>query len=238
MISNSNTKHADQAKELEALVKAKGIPVFGIADLSRYPTEIRYVPREIVSDLHRGIVLGYRVSDRVMESLDDRPTSTYRYHYRQANLHLDSVASFVVSWIQEKGHSAFPIPSSQVINWEENKGHIWHVAVACLSGVAWWGRNNLAVTEAYGSRVRYATVLTDMPLQAGEPLKRDCGECFDCVQACPVGAIRNSPEEFDLETCHDLLKKFSKGLSLGVKICGLCIKACRGERSWRPDHMP
>jgi epoxyqueuosine reductase QueG len=225
----------EAAVELESFVKERGIPVFGIADLTEYPTEVRYVPKEAVSGLNRGIVLGYRVSDRVIESLDDGPTSTYRYHYRQANLYLDSAATAVVSWLQERGYSAFPIPSSQIIDWRENKGHVWHVAVACLSGVAWWGRNNLAVTEAYGSRVRYATVLTDMPLPAGSPSTRDCGDCFDCVGSCPVGAIRNSPEEFDLETCHDLLKKFSKGLSLGVKICGLCIKACRGSESWRPD---
>lgn len=224
----------ETAEELECLVKSRGIPVFGVADLAKYTTAVRYVPPEVVADLNRGIVLGYRVSDRVIETLVDRPTSTYRYHYRQANLYLDSAATAVVSWLQGKGYSAFPVPSSQIIDWEENKGHVWHVAVACLSGAAWWGRNNLAVTEAYGARVRYATVLTDMPLPAGAPLTRDCGDCFACVEACPVGAIRNSPEEFDLESCHDMLKKFSKGLSLGVKICGLCVKACRGKESWRP----
>ncbi len=221
-------------EELRGLVGSRGIPVFGVADLEQHPLGIRYVPPDAVEDLSTGIVLGYRISDRVIESLVDHPTPTYRYHYRQANLFLDSGASAVVTWLQEQGYSAFPVPSSQIIDWKENKGHVWHVAVACLSGAAWWGRNNLAVTEAYGSRVRYATVLTDMPLPAGSPQSRDCGDCYDCVSACPVGAIGSSPEEFDLERCHERLKRFSKELSLGVKICGLCIKACAGSQSWRP----
>ena len=219
---------------LKGLVGSRGISVFGVADLSSHPLEVRYVPAAVAAGLNRGIVLGYRMSDMVIESLIDRPTSTYRYHYRQANLYLDSAASAVVAWLQEKGYGAFPVPSSQIVDWRENKGHVWHVAVACLSGAAWWGRNNLAVTEAYGARVRYATVLTDMPLPAGAALRRDCGDCRECIRACPVGAIGNSPEEFDLEKCHTLLKKFSKELSLGVRICGLCVKACAGRRSWRP----
>lgn len=210
------------------------MPVFGVADLETNPLEIRYVPAEAVEGLSRGVVLGYRVSDRVIESLIDRPTTTYRYHYRQANLFLDAAASAVVSWLQERGYGAFPVPSSQIVDWQENKGHVWHVAVACLSGAAWWGRNNLAVTGAYGSRVRYATVLTDMPLPVGARRPSGCGDCYECVSACPVGAIGDSPEEFDLEKCHAQLRKFSKELSLGVKICGLCVKACAGESSWRP----
>ncbi len=225
---------ASALAELKGLVESRGVPVFGVADLSGGRLEVRYVPPGVVSDLTRAIVLGYRVSDRVIESLVDRPTSTYRYHYRQANLFLDSAASAVVTWLQERGYGAFPVPSSQIVDWKENKGHIWHVAAACLSGVAWWGRNNLAVTEAYGARVRYATVLTDMPLPCGSPAERDCGKCYKCMDACPVGAIGKTPEEFDLERCHNLLKKFSKELSLGVKICGLCVKACVGAKSWRP----
>jgi len=233
--TSSQGESSGPLAELRSLVAGRGISVFGVADLSRYSPAPRYVPAEVVSDLTRGIVLGCRVSDRVIESLVDRPTPTYRYHYRQVNAFLDSAATAVVVWLQERGYSAFPVPSSQIVDWRENKGHVWHVAVACLSGAAWWGRNNLAVTEGYGARVRYATVLTDMPLPAGDRRAGGCGDCFECVKACPVGAIHDSPQEFDLLRCHSLLKKFSRELSLGVQICGLCVKACRGSKSWRPE---
>jgi len=224
--------------ELEELVARLGISVFGVADLSGYAPTPRYVPQEVVGDLSKGVVLGCRLSDRVMESLVDGPTPTYRYHYRQVNSFLDSAATAVTVWIQGRGYSAFPVPSSQILDWRENKGHIWHVAVACLAGVAWWGRNNLAVTENFGARVRYATVLTDMPLPAGRRMQSRCGDCYECVEACPVEAIHESPEDFELLRCQTLLRKFSKELGLGVQICGLCVKACRGRLSWRPRSLP
>lgn len=220
--------------ELQSLVESRGMASFGVADISDPPIEVRFVPKEAVSGLNRAISMGCRISDPVIETLEDRPTPTYRYHYRQINQLLDSSAAAATTWIQGKGYGAFPIPSSQILDWERNKGHVWHVAIACRAGVAWWGRNNLAVSPLYGARVRYVTVLTDMPLPPSPRLERDCGECVECIAACPVGAIGHHPEEFDVEKCNALLSKFSKELSLGVKICGLCVKACRGEKNWRP----
>jgi epoxyqueuosine reductase len=220
--------------ELERLVKSRGIASFGVADISDSSIEVRFVPKESVCGLDRAISMGCRLSDRVMESLVDRPTPTYRYHYRQINQLLDSAASAAVAWIQDRGYGAFPIPSSQILDWQENKGHLWHVAVACKAGVAFWGRNNLAVSPLYGARVRYVTVVTDMPLPVTPRLELDCGECVECIGACPAGAIGHYPEEFDVAKCNTLLSRFSKELSLGVKICGLCVKACRGEKNRRP----
>lgn len=221
--------------ELESLVKSRGMASFGVADISDSSIEVRFVPKVAVSDLNRAISMGCRLSDRVMESLVDCPTPTYRYHYRQINQLLDSAAGAAVEWIQNRGYSAFPVPSSQILDWKENKGHLWHVAIACRAGVAWWGRNNLAVSPLYGARVRYVTVLTDMPLPSSPRIDRDCGECVDCISACPAEAIGHYPEEFDVDKCNALLGKFSKELSLGVKICGLCVKACRGDKTWRPS---
>ncbi len=66
----------EKLEELRGLVGSRGIPVFGVADLERHPLTIRYVPPDAAEGLGRGIVLGYRISDRVIESLVDHPTST------------------------------------------------------------------------------------------------------------------------------------------------------------------
>lgn len=63
-----------------------------------------------------------------------------------------------------------------------------HAAVA--SGLALFGRNNLALHPRYGSRVVYTAVLTDLDLPSDEPLKENpCTACNLCVESCPAGAL-------------------------------------------------
>jgi epoxyqueuosine reductase len=64
-----------------------------------------------------------------------------------------------------------------------------HKLVAHLAGLGWIGKSCLLVTLEVGPRVRWASVLTDAPLMAGEPLEERCGECRGCVEVCPVGAF-------------------------------------------------
>ena len=82
----------------------------------------------------------------------------------------------------------------------------------------------------FGAHVRYNTVLTDMPLEADEPLETGCGTCAACVQVCPAGAIKNERELFDHKGCFAMLKRFKNERGLGHHLCGICVKACGGKR--------
>ena len=64
-----------------------------------------------------------------------------------------------------------------------------HKLAAHLAGLGWIGKSCLLVTLEVGPRVRWASVLTDASLMAGEPLEERCGECRGCVEVCPVGAF-------------------------------------------------
>ncbi|MFA5336324.1 MAG: hypothetical protein WC324_05335, partial [Candidatus Omnitrophota bacterium] len=81
----------------------------------------------------------------------------------------------------------------------------------------------------FGAAVRYATVLTDMPLKADKPLKAGCGACASCVPVCPVKAIKKDAKDFDVEACRELLKTFANRPGIGHSICGICVKACKGK---------
>jgi epoxyqueuosine reductase QueG len=116
-----------------------------------------------------------------------------------------------------------------VIDWQKQLGSLSHREIARLAGHGWYGRSNLLVNPRFGSRVRYTTVLTDMPLPAGKPVEGSCGECRLCVSLCPAGAIK--ADGFDREACHAKLKEFCKIQGIGQMICGVCIKACPGKRS-------
>jgi epoxyqueuosine reductase QueG len=78
--------------------------------------------------------------------------------------------------------------------------------------------------------VRLVTVLTDMelPAQSGGHAREDCGTCRKCVKMCPVEAIDDDPETFNLDRCAAQLRRFAKSEKINTMICGLCIKVCRG----------
>jgi len=136
----------------------------------------------------------------------------------------------VVQFIQNRGWSALPIPSSQTIDWENQRGHLSHKEVAQQAGLGWIGRNNLLVNPDFGSRVRLVTVLTDFPIPCDKTTEDGCSECRDCLGVCPAGAIKERLEDFDRIACYRKLDEFRKICKIGHHICGICVKACRGRR--------
>lgn len=203
-----------------------GAVVFGVARLGEVKDESDEVS---LKGLTTGICFGYRLSDVVLDGIVDHPTRTYQYHYRQVNALLDQIGLRLTTYIQNLGHRAFPVPSSQIVSWERLTGHVSHRAVGRLAGLGWIGRNNLLVNPQHGARMRYATVLTDLILPADQPLEDGCGGCHACVSACPGGAIGEGPGDFDLEKCKDTIEDIRKPANIGSRICGLCVKACRGK---------
>lgn len=211
----------------------------------------RSLPFEL-GDLPYAVSVGFRLSDPVMDGLVDRPTRTYQYHYRQVNLLIDHTLLRMLGKLHEFGYEGFPVPSSQIVDWEAGTGHLAHKVVASVAGLGWLGRNNLLVSPLYGARVRYGSLFTNAPLrlaaQAEESSgcsgkaggsnaggsayssRSECGSCFACLSVCPVGAIGKTRAEFDLEKCRQALKGFEKSENIGSMICGLCIKACCGAR--------
>lgn len=215
-----------EKQTLERIAREAGAVVFGVADVG----EVEDVSGEVyLAGLNTGISFGYRLSDVVLDGIEGCPTRTYQYHYRQVNLLLDRIGLLLLTYIQERGHRVFAVPSSQIVDWENNLGHISHRAVAQYAGLGWRGRNNLLVNPAYGARVRYSTVLTDLLLPCDSPLDEDCGACRRCVKACPGGAIGETPADFDLDRCIETIGLITRTKNIGSKICGICVKACRGR---------
>jgi epoxyqueuosine reductase QueG len=126
----------------------------------------------------------------VLEDLKDHPTLLYLHHYRQANYRLDRIAFDMTALIQRAGGMAIPIAASQIVDWEGQRGHLSHKALAHAAGLGWWGRNNLLVNPAYGARVRLVSILTDLPMLIDSPLDSSCDQCRRCIVACPAGAIK------------------------------------------------
>ncbi len=77
-------------------------------------------------------------------------------------------------------------------------------AAAARAGIGWFGKNTNILTQSHGSWVFLAQVITDLPLSPDRPLKKTCGDCVLCIDACPTGAIV-APYVIDNKRCISYL---------------------------------
>lgn len=221
--------------DIKALALDLGFDLCGVAAVAGMRGDFLLEP-ETRERFGRAVSLGKRLSDAVLDDLRDRPTALYFHHYRQVNFFLDRGALLVADHIQERGFGALPVAASQIVDWDGQRAHLSHKHVGREAGLGWFGRNNLLVNPELGSRFRLVTVLTDMPLEPGAPLDRGCGDCRDCVAACPAGAIADAREDFDHRACYETLKDFRKKGYVAQFICGLCVRDCRGPKGRGRDR--
>lgn len=223
----------DKQKNYTALKKLSqdlGLDLFGTADISKVKSNFRLSPG-VLEKTNRAIALGKRLSCGILEEIEATPTRLYFHHYRTVNQFLDQAALAVSSFIEKKGFLTLPIPASQIVDWQNQKGHLSHKQIGYLSGLGWIGRNNLLVNEKFGSRFRLVSVLTNMPLAADKPVKQNCRKCRSCIEACPAQAIKQEPADFAHLACFEKLKEFQKQRLVDQYICGVCVRACQGTIS-------
>lgn len=213
--------------ELKRIAVSSGASLFGAGNIEDLRTHFDALPLEQTDGLSYGVSIGARVSDAVLRGVITGPTRHYLHHYKMLNLLLDQTALKLSVVIQSKGYNALPIPASQIIDWEKQTAHLSHKMIALRAGLGWIGRNNLLVNPEFGSKIRLASVLTDMPLRTDSPVGRDCKNCRKCIEICPVSAINNSHKQWDKTACLEKLKYFAKAHNVGQYICGLCVKVCQ-----------
>lgn len=205
------------------------LDLFGVADIREIRRTFSLSP-DLVARYDYAISLGKEVLLSVLDDIKDSPTPLYFHHYRQLNVFLDRAALELSSLINSKGYLALPIAASQVTDWKNQKAHLSHKKVGQLAGLGWLGRNNLLVNPVLGARFRLVTVLTNFPMKTDSPLPFGCGHCHRCQSVCPAGAIKENQAEFDHLACFAKLKEFRDRGLVGQYICGLCVKACYGQK--------
>jgi len=150
-------------------------------------------------------------------------------------------------WLKGKGFRALSIPPDSDRKKEKLISKLYklvsHKTAATCSGLGWIGKNGLLINRDYGSKLTWATVLTDAPLEADMPvLESECGGCELCVIHCPSGALKGnlwsmedpSKELVTYEKCRSLKKE--RVVLSGKPNCGLCSTICpfsrnRGKRN-------
>ena len=211
---------------------------FGISDLSLAKDFIIDQGGNLLSDFRYCISIGLKLPDAIVNQLPLRSNKAvavnYRFHaYKIINDRLDYNTSMISSFIQELGYDVMPIPAAERCDDERICAVFSHKLGAHLSGLGWIGKSCLLITPNNGPRVRWASILTDAPLQpTGKPMDEKCGDCLDCVNICPIKAFtgRNFyPNEsrkmrYNAQLCNDYFVAMTKKGQLPV--CGMCLYVC------------
>ena len=124
--------------------------------------------------------------------------------------------------------------------WYTDTGPMLDRAVAERAGVGWFGKNTNILTSQ-GSWMLLAQIITTLDLMPDEALKKTCGACNICVEACPTGAIV-APYVLDNRKCISYLTIENRGpiprelrplIGDWIFGCDICQDVCPVNRKAR-----
>lgn len=103
---------------------------------------------------------------------------------------------------------------------------------AYLAGLGWYGKNNLIITNEFGSNIAIGEIITDEEFEENTILMDSlCGDCRLCIDACPTKALTNPG--FIKERCLSYLTQYiSSDYELYNKVlkyavgCDICQIVC------------
>ena len=100
---------------------------------------------------------------------------------------------------------------------------------ANVSGIGFFGKNNMLIIPGQGSYIFLAEILTTVPLpfSQAQSMENRCGGCTLCIDACPTGALER-PFYLDASKCLSYLTIEKKGVlsSETGKKMGACFFGC------------
>jgi len=225
--------HAQSKNHFNLMIRnlghSLGASEIGFSDLSRLPAQKRM-------HYNHAITVMIKLSDGILNQIESAPTHTYFSHYRSVNRLLDDISLRILLALEAQNYASVAIPASQSVADPDDPfaGAFAHKTAAVLAGMGWIGCSALFIHQRYGPRVRLATILTNAPVAAGEPVTQSgCGSCRACVSACPALAIegqlwtpglaRNAL--YDANACSQHMKDAFHHIGRGA-VCGLCVVAC------------
>jgi epoxyqueuosine reductase len=209
--------------------------IIGYADL-RHLLPPKYAPYGY------GIVIGRRLDDSVIDSIETGPNADYYTLYQTVNAELAEIAGRIKTALCGTGIRAVEVAPS--LTAKDRTEHFdqtlsldfSHKMAATRAGLGWIGKSGLLVTRDYGPRVRLVSVLLDRAVDyCREPvLKSECRGCDLCVQNCPAKALSGKEwdittrreEFFDAFACRQKCRELGGLIGAGIRLCGICISVC------------
>jgi epoxyqueuosine reductase len=224
--------------KLHNLADSLGLDYCGAADITQAADFIQAQGGGVVSAFPRAMSIGIGMPNAIVDQLPNRSdpavAMSYESHsYNIINQRLNQATSQIGGLLQRSGYRAMPMAASDHHDNESIRAIFSHKLAANLAGFGWIGKSCLLITPESGPRVRWSTILTDAPLEAASMrIEEQCGECGECVDACPVRAftgrafLEGEPREarYDARKCQEY---FVELVREGKRpVCGMCVYAC------------
>lgn len=169
-----------------------GADLCGIANVERFHQAPKgYHPCDVLPSCKSVIVFGCRFLRGTLECKSSVPYTVVRNILSDK---MDKIAVRFCADMEELNHIAVPTgtngPTEYDDTTERQRNIVSAKHAAELAGLGRIGRNTLLITPQFGNMVWLSVILTDMVLDSDPIIDHDlCRGCFECVRACPIGAI-------------------------------------------------
>lgn len=182
--------------------------------------------------LRTAIAIGISYDLKIVERLDSE-IDAFHKHLLDTKERMERLLEVCEQCLRQQNYVTWIPPISR--NLPGLLGDFPHKMAATKAGLGWIGKSSLFVSTEFGCGVRLATVLTNALFTPGKPVtESQCGDCIECVKACPYGAIKGETwypgierdKLLDAFLCSRKREEYVPKLAYKHP-CGLCIKACQ-----------
>lgn len=257
----------DRALAVKALARTAGFDAVGIADAAPFNEARRFLreriaggafsglpwfnadradfaadPRNLLPGARSiiGVALSYRTEEPVSDP-DQGPRGRVARYAWSRDYHpiLKERMAEVVAAMQARygvGECRTLVDTARIVD----------RAAAQRAGTGWYGKNTNIINPTYGSWILLGEILTTLELAPDPPLRKHCGSCRLCLDACPTGAL-TGPYTIDNNLCISYLTIEHRGVIprelrplIGDWIfgCDICQEVCPPALKGQVAHHP
>jgi len=210
-----NDQNTIETENLIKYIKKLGIDSYGFANihsLTEMETGLPVDLKKFLEMFPYAIVLGAQYG-KLGKKASGNATASF----------LEDAAISVMGYLEDKGYRQLIIHTEDEFDPINRLGFMSLKILAKAAGLGWQGRSLLIISPEFGPLHRLIAILTNLPLQANDVIKNECGDCRKCIEACPQKALTfvnfndhpaSREDVLDIKTC------------LGDNGCTVCILSC------------
>ena len=117
--------------------------------------------------------------------------------------------------------------------------------MALRAGIAWLGKNTMAISPEFGSWIFLGELITNLELVVDVPLRTLCGSCTRCMDVCPTGALDEAYfldatkciSYLTIEKRGEIPAEFHRSIADNLFGCDDCQTVCPFNNYARDSHV-